>query len=506
VVKQNANLNRKIDRLEPEEIKEMLSRKEGIKNLCRAYFYDDQGGDLELTDYQAEIIQTLVTKKPKRNLLWATTRAGKSFALAIGAILTAMLRPGEKIKVVGPTTQHSKIIMNYILDHVSDDEDIVRSLTAGTGKKKAKKLREELSKSRITLENNSEIEILSASVNSGGRQLLGKGGSIVIVDEAEQIPDEIVRTRILRMIGDRPEAQMFLISNPTFPDKRGFMWEVKDRQDETREQIKETDDREEIEELRSKLTWNERVISWEKAVEAGRMTKEFVEEEKRNLTTAEFKILYEAIYPENVEGGLVRADWYREARRKDFQFSEDADKFYGLDIAEEGDDLSVLVEMRSEEVDGRRIYEVTNIWDWDEGDTSTQVKKIQSLCDKESRINVDGIGVGKNVADTLADQGWSIETVKVSRNPTSDKDRFRDQKAQFYWELRECLEDGLISLPDNSELRSQVLSMQYEFSGRKELIKIGDPASSPDHADALMLCLLRNQSTGVKSVSNPWAV
>lgn len=506
MVNKSVNLDRKVDRIEPERLKKLLSTSEGVKQLCNAYFLDDQGSDLELTDYQADIIRTLISKKPKRNLLWASTRAGKSFALAIGAILTAMLRSGEKIKIVGPTTDHAKIIMNYVLDHVSDDEDIVASLTAKAGKDKAKKLREELSKRRITFENNSEIEILSASVNSGGSQLLGKGGSTVIVDEAEQIPDEIVRTRILRMVGDRPDAQMFLISNPTFPDKRGFMWEVKDRQEDIREQMEDTDDEEELRKLQDKITWNERVISWEEAVQAGRMTEDFIEEERRNLTSAEFKILYDAEYPENVEGGLIRADWYKEARRREFKFSDDADKFYGLDIAEEGDDLSVLVEMLTEEIEGKRVYEVQNIWNWDEGDTSTQVKKIKSLCDRDARINVDGIGVGKNVADTLADDGWSVETVKVSRSPTEDEDRFRDQKAQFYWELREKLEDGVLSVPNNSELRSQVLSMMYEFTGRKERIKIVDPASSPDHADALMLCLIRKSSTSVSKVSNPFAI
>lgn len=506
MAKTASNLNRKIDQIPPNKLKQMLSTVEGVKELCRAYFLDDKGNDLELTTYQAEIIQTLVKKKPKRNLLWATTRAGKSFALAIGAILVAMLRSGEKIKIVGPTTSHSKIIMNYVLDHVSDDEDIVKSLTAKAGKDKAKKLREELSKRRITFENNSEIEILSASVSSSGRQLLGQGGSMVIVDEAEQIPDEIVRTRILRMIGDRPDAQMFLISNPTFPDKRGFMWQVKDRQEEIREEIQEADSDSKREELRQNLTWSERVISWEEAVEEGRMTQSFIDEERRNLTSAEFKILYDAEYPENVEGGLVRADWYKACRRKDFELSEEADKFYGLDIAEEGDDLSVLVERNTEEIEGRRVDEVSNIWSWNEGDTSTQVKKIKSLCDRDARINVDGIGVGKNVADTLKDDGWSVETVKVSRKPTEDEDRFRNQKAQFYWELRERLESGLVSLPNNSMLRSQVLSMQYEFAGRKERIKIVDPDKSPDHADALMLSLIRKSSTSVSRVSNPFSV
>lgn len=494
----------------------MLSSKDGIKALCNAYFYDDKGQDLELTDYQAEIIKRLVLKKPKRNLLWATTRAGKSFALAIGAILVAMLRPGEKIKLVGPTQKHSKIIMNYVLDHVSDDDDIVTSLTAGRGKNRADKLREELSKERITFENNSEIEILSASVNSGGRQLLGKGGSIVIVDEAEQIPTEIVRTRILRMIGDRPKAQLFLISNPTFPDNRGFMWEVKQRQAEYREEAKGLDDPEKVAEVKSQITWDERVIGWEEAVEAGRMTEQFIEEERRNLTEGEFKILYDAKYPEEVEGGLIRADWFRRAERQEFDEYNmmNVQVFAGQDVAEAGRDKSVLtVTLKGQRFErvkkedgttekqpvGEPVFKVRLVKDWDLADTEVLAERIMEHTDADEieLMNVDSIGVGRGVADKLKREGYNVNICKVSENAPTDPDRFSNKKAEYFWKLREVFKEGRIDVPEGSEIRGELLAMRYDHVKQygSEKIKIIDPDKSPDFADSLMLSLVdRNDS------------
>ena len=169
------------------------------------------------------------------------------------------------------------------------------------------------------------------------------------------------------------------------------------------------------------------------------------------------------------------------------------------------DDVIEEIESRSTK-DDYSLNQVLKRLFLDEGDTAKQVNQVKSLCSKDSRINVDGIGVGKNVADTLVSEGYDIGTVKVSRNPTEEEDRFRDQKAQFYWYLRELMENGLLELGDNSVLRSQLLSLQYEFSGRRERIKIVDPASSPDYADSLMLCLIRERETEVQSVDNPFAV
>lgn len=73
-----------------------------------------------------------------------------------------MLRPGEKIRLIGPTGDHAKIIMDYILNHLSDHETIVESLSA-TGGGSVKDLSKELSKEKITFKNGSEISVLAAS-------------------------------------------------------------------------------------------------------------------------------------------------------------------------------------------------------------------------------------------------------------------------------------------------------------------------------------------------------
>ncbi|MFB6213272.1 MAG: DEAD/DEAH box helicase family protein [Candidatus Nanohaloarchaea archaeon] len=455
-----------LEDLSKEELKEVLGTEKGVQHFCKTLFVDEEGNPLELTDYQAEIVLSLLKKHPKRQLIWAATRSGKSFALAIGAILSAVMRPGEKIRLIGPTKDHAKIIMDYILDHLSDHETIVESLSA-TGGRSVKDLRKELSKEKITFENGSEISVLTASVDSGGRSLLGKGGSIVIVDEAERIPSELIRNKILRMVGERSNAQLLLVSNPTFPDERGFMYEKKDV------------DR-----------WYNRRIGWEDAVQEGRLERDFIEEQREEMSKAEFEIWYEARYPDEIDGGLLRADWVEDAIKRKFNPEQDASSstVYGLDVAEGGEDMNVLTKVERISTDDSVRHRVVWQESWREEDTMQTVSNVESLKEKDERIMIDAIGIGKGVGDALKERGHNVELLKVHKQPTREKERFLNRKTQYYWRIRELFENGRISIPDSDELEHQLLSMKHEYTSRGKM-RIVDPSKSPDHADSLCFAL-----------------
>lgn len=262
-----------------------------VSELCKLFFRNDSGKPLELYDYQVEIVETIMKKTHKKTLCWATTRAGKSLAVALGAILSAVFNRGERIPIVAPTGDHAKIIMSYVIQHVLDTETVMNTLAIDVKGKTAERLRAELSKKRITFKNNSEIRIISADITREGRALIGWGGNTIIVDETESIPDDIIRTKMIRMLGDSEDAIIFLISNPI---KKGFMYDA-----------------------RTNTDWHQIKINWQDCVRVGRLTKEFVDEQRDTLSPIEFIMWYEAEYPEDTEDTLIRWKWIEEAIDKD---------------------------------------------------------------------------------------------------------------------------------------------------------------------------------------------
>ena len=436
--------------LTKEEIKEVINHPEVLISVL---FKDEEGKPLKLTDYQLDLVKSILLKRPKRVLLWAATRAGKSYAVAFGVMLAALISPGEKIRVIGPTAFHSRIIMDYILDHLADDDVIIDSLTEARGRT-AEKLREELSKSRITYKNSSEISILSASIKSKGMQLLGRGGSIVIVDECEQIPEEIVRTRIMRMVGEREEAQVILISNPT---DRGYMYSMRDNPE-----------------------WTNLIVGWEAAVKAKRISLKFIKEMRKSLTPSEFDIWYNAVYPDDVEGSLLRYSWIERAVANNFNLKK-GKILYGLDVAEAGEDLSVLTKIM---VKGG-IFKVLNVESWHKADTMATVGKVvERITDKKSKIMVDSVGVGKGVYDRLKEKRYNVRPVKAGERPKREVNRFINDKARIYWNLRTLFEEDRIDIPDLKKLRDNLSKMKYDLTSASK-IRIIDPTKSPDFADSL---------------------
>ena len=108
------------------------------------------------------------------------------------------------------------------------------------------------------------------------------------------------------------------------------------------------------------------------------------------------------------------------------------------------------------------------------------------------RVRIDEIGIGSGVVDRLKQMGHYVDSVNIARK--ADKlELFQNERAAMFWRLREALEKGEISLPDDEALLAELSALRYSFDpkGRiviekKEIAKkrIG---RSPDLADAVAL-------------------
>ncbi|MFI1194069.1 hypothetical protein ACH4T9_12540 [Micromonospora sp. NPDC020750] len=108
-------------------------------------------------------------------------------------------------------------------------------------------------------------------------------------------------------------------------------------------------------------------------------------------------------------------------------------------------------------------------------------------------IRVDGVGVGAGVVDQLTEQGYGVLDMQAGAAAT-DRERFLNARAEWYWALKTRFEDDDIDLdPADDDLAAQLGAIKYRYTSRgqiqieskDDMRKRGMP--SPDRADALML-------------------
>lgn len=105
---------------------------------------------------------------------------------------------------------------------------------------------------------------------------------------------------------------------------------------------------------------------------------------------------------------------------------------------------------------------------------------------------VDGVGVGAGVVDELEEARVPTVEMNAGGSP-DDPDHFTMARDQWYWELRQALERGEVSLPEHHDLYRELTAMRWKPDSRgrvkveskDEMKKRGLP--SPDHADAVVM-------------------
>lgn len=430
--------------------------------LAQAYF------GIDLTPMQEDILKTILMGKHKRIVISAMTRYGKSLTVAMAILLYAVLNDGKRNTIVAPRDKQAKILMNYIANFIVTQPRIGKMVDiTATG---IDRLKKEVTKSRVTFKNGSEIDIISAE--GSAERLLGHGVTgLLVLDESAWITDEVYRSRITRMLGDTPDTILVKIGNPF--NHNHFYESWKDPK------------------------YKRFHIDWRLALKEERITQAFVDEQRALLTPMEFQVLYSAEFPEDTEDTLIRWPWIETSYTSDVPESEVKQVILGCDIAEGGLDWTVITEV-IETIDGKFI--VNNITSFQKADTMITVGKIAKIQErvKADVIKVDAIGVGKGVADRLQELGLLVVQVKVGMTPTRERERFTNQKAQFYWHLRTLFEESRIFIPKHDKLIKELHGMRYELTSAKK-IKIIDPGKgktnslekkkSPDFADSLMIAM-----------------
>lgn len=152
------------------------------------------------TDGQVEIFVNILN--PNIKYLWinAPTRYGKTEISAM-ALLTLASLFGLKIPIVGGTISKANKIMEYILEHISDNEKFYEDLI-NVEIKDIQSLKVIRSKTALRWKNGGWIYITSVddrNIVRGGESVVGEGGDIVFLEEAGLIKSDEQFSKVVRM-------------------------------------------------------------------------------------------------------------------------------------------------------------------------------------------------------------------------------------------------------------------------------------------------------------------
>jgi hypothetical protein len=441
-----------------------MSRITDPYKTVKALFRNDGGEPFELTPGQEEIFSAIYDPEIIRVAVKAYTQYGKSETAAL-ALVSMLVTRREKVLVLGPRLEQSKIIMGNIIKHLFDHYTIEGMLDFEGSREK---LRQEQSKKRITFRNGSEVFILTANVREvqkEAKNLMGFGATTVVVDESCLIPD-VMFGKILRMVGTG--GKLVQLGNPF---EKGHFSKAFESSN-----------------------YKKISIDYKQGIVEGRITEDFINEAKDNMTTLEFKIFYECEFPDSTsENALFAPDWINKAIEQ--KGVSPGERRAGIDVARFGRDKTVYC-LRDGGV-------CLGIHTRERQDTMETVGWARSLIDSDEPIKtaVDVIGIGAGVYDRLKEEGYSVSGVNVGAKPVGDDDeptKFFNLKAQMMWYLKDLFKPGpdgksSISIPNDPDLIQELKEVRYGFDSRKR-IKVESKEDmkkrlgrSPDKLDALML-------------------
>jgi phage FluMu gp28-like protein len=418
---------------------------------------------ISLSSSQINIVKKVLDPTKKRIVISAFTRYGKTFTVAIATILYLISNPGSKIMLVSPKIDQTRIIRDYIANFIVDSgmaEDLI-----DFSSDKSSRIKKEISKSMITFKNGCILKMLSAQ--GTGERLMGWGADILILDESCLIDHEVYRSKISRMLGDNPNSKLVEIGNPWHRNNQMYEhW------------------------LDSSFTHIH--IGYELGLKEGRITNEFLEEQRNLLSPTEFQILYKAEFPEETEDSLFKLEWLKEAERDINEPVQGFKGILGVDVARYGEDLTVLTYNKKYD----NLNYITKIKDYSKKSITQTAGIILQFC-KEHKvdiINVDDTGLGGGLTDVLKERFDDSYNLLNSHNPDvnaiivgarSEVKNNLNIKTDLFIALKKHFENGNIIIPKHSVLKNQLSKMLYEITSSGKVKIVDNQDKSPDFADSL---------------------
>lgn len=453
-----------------------------LKLLYEVYrFKDDTGTEIQWTDGQIEIIDCILHRSSPdgktRVQTIASTRYGKSLAVAAGIVIRASTKP-EKWAIVAGTKEKAQIIMDYVL-MFSLNSGLVKSQLATN--EPIDRLRQSRAKDRIMYRCKGEVRVFSAGStqkSETSKALMGFGSPNVVEDEAALIGDKLQAT-VMRMLGDSTDNFLFKIGNPF--NRNHFL-----------------------------RTWNNpryyRIfIDYIRAIKEGRYTADFIEE-MREEDPLMFDINFGCKFPD--ASSVDESGWMYLFSDEDIEMAvkrklqPNGRRVMGVDVARGGRDYNCIVirqdnyawvvkKWRDDPTDKQKLVNVAN-----EVENAARDNGVEF-----HNIYIDDNGVGGGVTDILESRKIFINPVNFAERAEEHND-YINVRAESY-----AGTEGLAKwIKKGSKLENHAgwyeatqIRFKKSFNGKIKIEPKEDMRrrglSSPDVLDALAITFAKGQNS-----------
>ena len=428
-------------------------------------------------DWQCELLRAVADPEIRRVSCRSGHGVGKSTAVALAAVWHVLMRVPSKTVVTAPTSAQ-------LFDACFAEMKNI-----------AKRLKPpfddllEIKSDRIELKSQPETTFISCrtSRQEQPEALAGVHADSVLLlaDEASGISPNIFEAASGSMSGHN--ATTVLTGNPT--RNTGFFYDTHNR---------------------LKDDWYTMHVS---CVDSPRVADDFVEDMKKRYSedSPAYHVRVLGNFPPSEEDTVIPVALIDQAMNNDIKIHEDTPAIWGLDVARQGSDSSVLAKRQGPIVHPLTVWRNLDLMQLT-GAVKAEYDAIENPAKRPVEIIVDSNGFGAGVLDRLRELDLPARGLNVSERALQ-KETYLNLRAELWFKIKSWLEGMDVKLPRDDALWAELAAPRYHFtsSGKlqvesKEAMKKRGVAS-PDRADAVALCLANVHTTMAygSSATSSWS-
>lgn len=428
-------------------------------------------------DWQCELLRAVADPEIRRVSCRSGHGVGKSTAVALAAVWHVLMRVPSKTVVTAPTSAQ-------LFDACfAEMKNIAKRLKAPFDDLL------EIKSDRIELKSQPETTFISCrtSRQEQPEALAGVHADSVLLlaDEASGISPNIFEAASGSMSGHN--ATTVLTGNPT--RNTGFFYDTHNR---------------------LKDDWYTMHVS---CVDSPRVADDFVEDMKKRYSedSPAYHVRVLGNFPPSEEDTVIPVALIDQAMNNDIKVHEDTPAIWGLDVARQGSDSSVLAKRQGPIVHPLTVWRNLDLMQLT-GAVKAEYDAIDNPAKRPVEIIVDSNGFGAGVLDRLRELDLPARGLNVSERALQ-KETYLNLRAELWFKIKSWLEGMDVKLPKDDALWAELAAPRYHFtsSGKlqvesKEAMKKRGVAS-PDRADAVALCLANVHTTMAygSSATSSWS-
>ena len=428
-------------------------------------------------DWQCELLRAVADPEIRRVSCRSGHGVGKSTAVALAAVWHVLMRVPSKTVVTAPTSAQ-------LFDACfAEMKNVAKRLKAPFDDLL------EIKSDRIELKSQPETTFISCrtSRQEQPEALAGVHSEnvLLLADEASGISPNVFEAASGSMSGHN--ATTVLTGNPT--RNTGFFFDTHNR-------------------LRD--DWYTMHVS---CVDSPRVAEDFVEDMKKRYSedSPAYHVRVLGNFPPSEEDTVIPVALIESAMNNDIKVHEDTPAIWGLDVARQGSDSSVLAKRQGPIIHPLTVWRNLDLMQLT-GAVKAEYDAIDNPAKRPVEIIVDSNGFGAGVLDRLRELDLPARGLNVSERALQ-KETYLNLRAELWFKVKSWLEGMDVKLPRDDALWAELAAPRYHFTSSvkiqvesKEAMKKRGVAS-PDMADAVAMSLANAHTTMAygSSATSSWS-